>query len=137
MRLLVGVLIVGLLIVVVSFVMGSKKGDYESDPSQWNRTIQRTSHTTTQESGERREYTGRTSYEQRDVVDSREVRTKVVGDAEGSLFGGVQQSYDSHANYCDGGEQEGSFKDDMTYRLRIKASDGTEHDVEGPFHSEE
>ena len=72
-----------------------------------------------------------------DLVGSREIRTGVSGKAQGSLFGGVQQRYESHANYDDGGEQWGSMKDNMTYSLRVKDANGTEQDVEGLFPSKE
>lgn len=132
MRWLVGLLIAGLLIGLISLV---RKGEYLSNPSQWNRTIQKTSNTTTQETGEHREYTGVTSYEQTDVVGSQPMRTKMVGEAQGSLYGNVQQSYDSNATFSDGREYQGSFKDDTTYNLHVKETDGTEHDVEGTFPS--
>ena len=70
-----------------------------------------------------------------DLVGSREIRTKVSGEAQGSLYGGVQQRYESHTNYDDGREQRGSIKDDITYSLHVKDADGTESDVEGTFPS--
>ena len=135
MRLLTGLLIVGLFVGVVILVMKVKEEAYWSDPSRWNRTIRTTSHSATQETGEQRDYTGVTSYEQTDVVGSREVKTNMTGEAQGKLLGDVQQRYDSHANFNDGREYQGSLKDDMTYNLHMKKTDGTEQDIEGTFPS--
>lgn len=128
---LIGFLIVGLLIGLVSLVR--RAGD-ESDPFEVTRSVTKSSHTTAHETGGGQvEYkqTDRAEYIER--VGSGETRTEVIGESTGSLLGGIQQRYDSHATYSDGREQWGSTKDHTTYNLHVKEADGTEQDVEGQF----
>jgi hypothetical protein len=131
MRLLIGLLIVT---VVIGFILvRGGKGDYWSNPSQWNRTIQKTWRTTVRESGEQQELTSVRRREQTDMVGPRALHTELDANDRQILFGGAERHFDYKVKYDDGGWQRGSLDGDMIHRGRKKAASGTEQDFEGPL----